>query len=197
MVRRAEALLQALDLEYRVLDLCTGDLGNAAARTFDIEVYAPGCDMWLEVSSVSWCTDYQARRANIRYRAAGGGQPALRPHAQRLGPRLGPGLGRPGGDRSPGRRVGGASRRARWLPRGAHRHRGARAIVPRSPPAPTGPARWVSGGSPPRRARVWPLRRRSSTRLRSSTNKVARSRLNPLRTTTRSTATSSRAGGIV
>ena len=78
MVGRAEALLRELDLEYRVLDLCTGELGNAAARTFDIEVYAPGCDMWLEVSSVSWCTDYQARRANIRYRptagaASGGG----------------------------------------------------------------------------------------------------------------------------
>jgi seryl-tRNA synthetase len=78
MVGRAEALLQELDLEYRVLDLCTGDLGNAAARTFDIEVYAPGCEMWLEVSSVSWCTDYQARRANIRYRGEGAkGQPAF------------------------------------------------------------------------------------------------------------------------
>ncbi|HUY21656.1 MAG TPA: serine--tRNA ligase [Acidimicrobiales bacterium] len=77
MVRRAEALLQELDLEYRVVDLCTGDLGNASARTFDIEVYAPGCDMWLEASSVSWCTDYQARRANIRYRPADGGQPVF------------------------------------------------------------------------------------------------------------------------
>ena len=77
MVGRAEALLRDLDLEYRVLDLCTGDLGNASARTFDIEVYAPGCDMWLEVSSVSWCTDYQARRANIRYRPGGGGPPVF------------------------------------------------------------------------------------------------------------------------
>jgi seryl-tRNA synthetase len=75
MVARAEGLLRELDLEYRVLDLCTGELGNAAVRTFDIEVYAPGSDMWLEVSSVSWCTDYQARRANIRYRAATGSQP--------------------------------------------------------------------------------------------------------------------------
>jgi seryl-tRNA synthetase len=72
MVGRAETLLRELELEYRVLDLCTGELGNAAARTFDIEAYAPGCDMWLEVSSVSWCTDYQSRRANIRYRAGGG-----------------------------------------------------------------------------------------------------------------------------
>jgi seryl-tRNA synthetase len=76
MVERAESLLRDLGLQYRVLDLCTGDLGNAAARTFDLEVYAPGVDQWLEVSSVSWCTDYQARRANIRYRPLGG-SPAL------------------------------------------------------------------------------------------------------------------------
>lgn len=77
MVGRAETLLRELELEYRVLDLCTGELGNAAARTFDIEVYAPGCDMWLEVSSVSWCTDYQSRRANVRYRTGAGGQPVF------------------------------------------------------------------------------------------------------------------------
>ncbi|HUC36527.1 MAG TPA: serine--tRNA ligase, partial [Acidimicrobiales bacterium] len=77
MVGRAEWLLQALDLEYRVVDLCTGDLGNASARTFDLEVYAPGSDMWLEVSSVSWCSDYQSRRANIRYRPSEGGQPVF------------------------------------------------------------------------------------------------------------------------
>jgi len=77
MVARAEALLRDLDLEYRVVDLCTGDLGIASVRTFDIEVYAPGCDMWLEASSVSWCTDYQARRGNIRYRPADGGQPVF------------------------------------------------------------------------------------------------------------------------
>lgn len=68
ILHSAESILQALKLTYRVLDLCTGDLGNSAARTFDLEVYAPGCDMWLEVSSVSWFSDYQARRANIRYR---------------------------------------------------------------------------------------------------------------------------------
>jgi len=77
MVARAEGLLQDLGLQYRVLDLCTGDLGNSAARTFDLEVYAPGVDQWLEVSSVSWCSDYQARRANIRYRPRGGGTPVL------------------------------------------------------------------------------------------------------------------------
>jgi seryl-tRNA synthetase len=76
MVGRVDGLLQALDLEYRVLDLCAGDLGASSARTFDFEVYAPGCDMWLEVSSVSWFRDYQARRANVRYKP-GGGAPAF------------------------------------------------------------------------------------------------------------------------
>jgi seryl-tRNA synthetase len=77
MVARAERLLQELGLQYRVLDLCAGDMGISAARTFDLEVYAPGVDQWLEVSSVSWCTDYQARRANIRYRPTAGGGPVL------------------------------------------------------------------------------------------------------------------------
>jgi seryl-tRNA synthetase len=77
MVDRVDRMLQALDLEYRVLDLCTGDLGNSAARTFDFEVYAPGSDQWLEVSSVSWFGDYQARRANVRFRPAAGGAPVF------------------------------------------------------------------------------------------------------------------------
>lgn len=72
ILARSESLLTELGLPYRILDLCTGDVGASAARTWDIEAYAPGCDMWLEVSSVSWFTDYQARRANIRYRSAGG-----------------------------------------------------------------------------------------------------------------------------
>src|SRR5271168_3873208 len=74
---RAESLLQAFGLTYRVLDLCTGDLGGPSARTFDLEVYSPGCDRWLEVSSVSWFRDYQARRAQVRYRPVGGGSPVL------------------------------------------------------------------------------------------------------------------------
>ena len=72
ILARSEALLTELGLPYRILDLCTGDIGASAARTWDIEAYAPGCDMWLEVSSVSWFSDYQARRANIRYRPVGG-----------------------------------------------------------------------------------------------------------------------------
>ncbi|HXA32405.1 MAG TPA: serine--tRNA ligase [Acidimicrobiales bacterium] len=77
ILERAEALLRELGLQYRVLDLCAGDLGISSARTFDLEVYSPGCDQWLEVSSVSWFRDYQARRGNIRYRPAGGGSPVF------------------------------------------------------------------------------------------------------------------------
>lgn len=72
ILSRAEGIIRDLGLAYRILDLCTGDIGNSAARTFDIEVYAPGVDRWLEVSSVSWFTDYQARRANLRYKPEGG-----------------------------------------------------------------------------------------------------------------------------
>ena len=71
ILARAEAALTNLGLSYRVLDLCAGDLGGSSARTFDLEVYAPGADQWLEVSSVSWFSDYQARRANVRYRPTG------------------------------------------------------------------------------------------------------------------------------
>jgi seryl-tRNA synthetase len=69
---RAEAAIRDLGLAHRVLDLACGDISGAGARTYDVEAFAPGADRWLEVSSVSWCTDYQARRANIRYRPIGG-----------------------------------------------------------------------------------------------------------------------------
>ena len=72
VLERSESLLRDLGLAYRVVDLCAADLGASATRTWDLEAYAPGCDQWLEVSSVSWFGDYQARRANIRYRSAGG-----------------------------------------------------------------------------------------------------------------------------
>ncbi len=64
----AERVLQKLDLHYRVIELCTGDLGFSAAKCYDIELWAPAQDKWLEVSSCSNFNDYQARRANIRYR---------------------------------------------------------------------------------------------------------------------------------
>ncbi|HNJ96521.1 MAG TPA: serine--tRNA ligase [Ilumatobacteraceae bacterium] len=68
---RAEALISGLGLPYRIIEICTGDMGQSHHRSFDLEVYAPGCDNWLEVSSVSWFSDYQARRADIRYKVAG------------------------------------------------------------------------------------------------------------------------------
>jgi seryl-tRNA synthetase len=77
LLDRAESTIAALGLTYRLLDICTGDLGQSHHRQYDLEVYAPGCDMWLEVSSVSWFTDYQARRANIRYRPTEGGGTAF------------------------------------------------------------------------------------------------------------------------
>ncbi|MEO6044079.1 MAG: serine--tRNA ligase [Tepidiformaceae bacterium] len=79
LVLRARALPEKLGIPYRVLELCTGDVGFNATKTYDIEMWAPGQDEWLEVSSVSNCLDFQARRANIRYRP--GGDAAVRhPH---------------------------------------------------------------------------------------------------------------------
>jgi len=71
----AEEVLQLLGLPYRVVLLCTGDLGFASAKTYDIEVWCPGQNRYLEVSSCSNCEDFQARRANIRYRPKNGGKP--------------------------------------------------------------------------------------------------------------------------
>ena len=68
MIAHAEGLLAGLGLTYRVLQLCSADIGFSAALSFDLEVWAPGAGEWLEVSSVSNCVDFQARRANIRYR---------------------------------------------------------------------------------------------------------------------------------
>jgi seryl-tRNA synthetase len=70
----AEATCAGLGLTYRVKQLCTGDIGFGATMTYDIEVWAPGLQEWLEVSSVSNDTDFQARRANIKYRPADGGK---------------------------------------------------------------------------------------------------------------------------
>jgi seryl-tRNA synthetase len=75
ITREAETVLQRLGLAYRVLELAAGDTGNASARTLDLEVWAPGVGAWLEVSSSSTFTDYQARRANIRYRPEAGAKP--------------------------------------------------------------------------------------------------------------------------
>lgn len=77
LVTDAEEVCQRLDIPYRVVQLCTGDLGFAAVKTFDIEMWAPGCGEWLEVSSCSNCGDFQARRANIRYRPEPGAKPTF------------------------------------------------------------------------------------------------------------------------
>ncbi|MAY71839.1 MAG: serine--tRNA ligase [Halomonas sp.] len=73
----AEAILQALDLPYRVVTLCTGDMGFSAAKTYDLEVWLPSQDTYREISSVSNCEDFQARRLQARFRAKGEKKPQL------------------------------------------------------------------------------------------------------------------------
>lgn len=75
MVRNAEEVLQRLKLPYRVVELCTGDMGFGAAKTYDLEVWLPGQNTYREISSCSNCEDFQARRANIRYRKEKKGRP--------------------------------------------------------------------------------------------------------------------------
>ncbi len=74
MVNDAAETCRQLGLTYRTLKQCTGDLGEKMHKTFDLEVWAPGCGEWLEVSSCSKVGDYQSRRANVKYRPADGGQ---------------------------------------------------------------------------------------------------------------------------
>jgi len=68
MVDNAEEVCRKLELPYRIIEHCTADIGFTAARSYDVEMWAPGCEEWLEVSSCSNCEDFQARRANVRYR---------------------------------------------------------------------------------------------------------------------------------
>lgn len=65
-------MLELLELPYRVITLCTGDLGFSAAKTYDVEVWLPAQNTYREISSCSNCTDFQARRANIRFKPKGG-----------------------------------------------------------------------------------------------------------------------------
>ncbi|MGN6362345.1 MAG: serine--tRNA ligase [Thermomicrobiales bacterium] len=76
LVQQAAAVLEALAIPYRVVQMCTGDLSFTAAKKLDLEAWAPGCGEWLEVSSCSNFRDFQARRANIRYRPTEGARPA-------------------------------------------------------------------------------------------------------------------------
>jgi seryl-tRNA synthetase len=75
LVEDACEICRRLEIPYRVIQMCTGDLGFAAASKYDVEMWAPGCGEWLEVSSCSNCWDFQARRAQIRFRAGKGGKP--------------------------------------------------------------------------------------------------------------------------
>jgi len=75
MVNDAEEVARRLGIPYRVLQLCTGDLGFASTKSYDIEMWAPGCEEWLEVSSCSNCGDFQARRSNVRFRPETGARP--------------------------------------------------------------------------------------------------------------------------
>ena len=75
MLEHALTICRRLEIPCRVKALCTGDLGFAAARTYDVEMWAPGCGEWLEVSSISNCEEFQSRRSNIRYRPAAGARP--------------------------------------------------------------------------------------------------------------------------
>ncbi len=79
MVERACALAEALEIRYRVLQLCAGDIGFKASKAFDVELWSPGVEEWLEVSSVSDTLDFQARRANVRYRPEADARPRF-PH---------------------------------------------------------------------------------------------------------------------
>src|SRR5262245_19512652 len=77
LLGHAEDVCRQLGLAYRIVQMCTGDLSFVAAKKFDIELWAPGCGEWLEVSSCSNFRDFQARRARIRYRPAPGAKPEL------------------------------------------------------------------------------------------------------------------------
>ena len=77
LLEDAQDVCRRLDIPFRVVRLCAGDMGFPSAESFDLEMWAPGCEEWLEVSSCSNCTDFQARRANIRYRPQAGARPQL------------------------------------------------------------------------------------------------------------------------
>ena len=74
LVADAEDICQRLGIPHRVLELCTGDLGFAASKSFDVELWGAGSKEWLEVSSCSNCTDFQSRRSKIRFKPAEGGR---------------------------------------------------------------------------------------------------------------------------
>jgi seryl-tRNA synthetase len=75
LVSHAEEIPKRLEIPYRIIEMCAGDLGFTATKKYDVEMWAPGCDEWLEVSSCSNCGDFQARRASIRFRSTAASRP--------------------------------------------------------------------------------------------------------------------------
>ena len=75
LIDNAADVCRGLGIPYRIIQMCTGDLSFTAAAKYDVEIWAPGCQEWLEVSSCSNFMDFQARRANLRYRPAPGAKP--------------------------------------------------------------------------------------------------------------------------
>ncbi len=112
LTRNAEEVLKRLALPYRVMLLCTGDMGFASAKTYDIEVWLPSQKTYREISSCSNCTDFQARRAKIRYRPARRRKAPPLPHTERLGPRDRTNLARDSGELPERGRVGDDARGA-------------------------------------------------------------------------------------
>ena len=77
MVDSAQEVARRLEIPHRIVQLCTADIGFASMKSYDIEMWAPGCEEWLEVSSCSNYTDFQARRMNLRYRGSADERPEL------------------------------------------------------------------------------------------------------------------------
>ena len=107
LTANAEEVLKRLELPYRTMLLCTGDLGFASAKTYDIEVWLPSQNTYREISSCSNTEAFQARRANIKFRAGGDGKGRARAHAQRIGPGCRPHAGRDSRELSTEGRLGG------------------------------------------------------------------------------------------
>jgi seryl-tRNA synthetase len=101
MVANAERVLQLLELPYRVMGLCAGDMGFGAAKTYDLEVWMPSQGVYREISSCSNCEDFQARRAQIRYRPDAQAKPRLAHTLNGSGP-----SSRPDVDRNSGKLPG-------------------------------------------------------------------------------------------
>ena len=118
----AEKVLQLLELPYRTMLLCTGDMGFASAKTYDIEVWLPSQKTYREISSCSNTEAFQARRANIKFRPDGTGKAEIRPHAERVGPGRGPHDDRDRGELPAGRRLGDDPDRAASVLREGRHH---------------------------------------------------------------------------